>query len=98
MSNPVSYAAFTIPDTKTDGPATFPFFILLIRSLTICLLTEVGHQRVHSMKAWHCSLHIKNTQENAKAEKAYTHDFNYDHTPYKDSESGGNQRNVLWRD
>ena len=29
------------------------------------------------------------------AKKAYTHDFNYDHTPCKDSESGGNQRNVL---
>ena len=42
MPTPVSPAAFTISDTKPDGLALFPFFFLLIDSLTMSLPVEQG--------------------------------------------------------
>ena len=41
MSTHASSAAFTISDTTSDGHEAFPFFILLIHSLTMSLTKSV---------------------------------------------------------
>ena len=40
---------FTISDTKCDGPAAFPFFILLIHSLTMPLFVKLERQQTVSI-------------------------------------------------
>ena len=42
MSSPASFAAFTVSDTRPDGPEAFSFFILLFDSLTMSVSIKRG--------------------------------------------------------
>ena len=51
MSAPGS-SSFILADSYSYGPATFPFFILLINNLTMCLCIKLCvHQLYHANSA-----------------------------------------------
>ena len=66
MSTSASPVRFTLPDTKTDSPAAFPFFILSNHlSIKRSWLPKGAFDEGLTFQ-------IKNTTENAKAKK-HTH-------------------------